>query len=202
MPNRPNNLTAEQRRAATVEAVIALAGQQNPSDITTAAIAEQMSVTQGALFRHFPNKEAIWAAVTEWVAERLLTRIDDAATGAATPTEALAAIFHSHIDFVAAHPGVPRVMLSELQQNQLTPAKRTIQTLIQHYAQRLAALLNAGKLSGELSAQLNTQDAATLFIGTVQGLVMQALLAGEVKLIRQQAAGVFAIYQRGIGSQP
>ncbi|HQV42048.1 MAG TPA: TetR family transcriptional regulator, partial [Moraxellaceae bacterium] len=33
-----------------------LAGLQNPSEITTAAIAKHMNLTQGALFRHFPNK--------------------------------------------------------------------------------------------------------------------------------------------------
>jgi AcrR family transcriptional regulator len=48
---------------------VALAGSQNPSEITTAAIAKHMNLTQGALFRHFPNKEAIWQAVMEWVAE-------------------------------------------------------------------------------------------------------------------------------------
>ncbi|MEI6639829.1 MAG: helix-turn-helix domain-containing protein, partial [Chlorobium sp.] len=50
------NLPAEQRRAVTVEAVIELAAEKNPASITTAEIAERMQLTQGALFRHFPNK--------------------------------------------------------------------------------------------------------------------------------------------------
>jgi TetR/AcrR family transcriptional regulator len=56
----------------TIEAVVELAGSVNPSEITTAAIAKHMNVTQGALFRHFPSKDAIWRAVMEWMAERLL----------------------------------------------------------------------------------------------------------------------------------
>ena len=39
-----------------------------------------------------------------------------------------------------------------------------------------------------------------LFIGTIQGLVMQSLLAGKVSRIRRDAPGVFAIYRRGIES--
>ena len=81
MVKRSKNLPADARRAVTVEAVVELAGSQNPSEITTAAIAKQMNLTQGALFRHFPNKEAIWRAVMEWVAERLLARVDRAAQG-------------------------------------------------------------------------------------------------------------------------
>lgn len=66
-------LPAEERRAVTVEAVIELAAQQNPSDITTAAIAKHMNVTQGSLFRHFANKEAILESVMSWVTQRLIT---------------------------------------------------------------------------------------------------------------------------------
>ena len=60
---KPRNLPADQRRAVTVEAVVELTGKQNPGDITTAAIAKRMNLTQGALFRHFPSKDAIWQAV-------------------------------------------------------------------------------------------------------------------------------------------
>lgn len=42
--------------------------------------------------------------------------------------------------------------------------------------------------------------AALLFIGTIQGLVMQSLLAGDVTRMRRDATGVFAIYRRGIKS--
>ena len=106
----------------------------------------------------------------------------------------------SHIEFVAEHPGVPRMMFSELQRGESTPAKRMVQTLIQRYGQRLHGLIEKGKASGELSPSLDNEAAVTLFIGTIQGLVMQSLLAGDVERIRHDAPRVFAIYRRGIGS--
>lgn len=198
MDTHAKHLPADERRAVTVEAVVALAGSQNPSDITTSAIARHMNLTQGALFRHFPSKDAIWQAVMEWVAQRLLARIDRAAEGAASPLAALQAMFMSHIDFVAEHPGVPRMMFGELQRAETTPAKRMVQTLIARYGERLHRLFEQGKADGELSAALDSEAAATLFIGTIQGLVMQSLLAGDVGRIRQDAPRVFAIYRRGI----
>jgi len=118
MPTRAKHLPAEQRRAATIQAVVALAGISNPSDITTAAIAEQMAMTQGSLFRHFANKEAIWLAVMEWVGDHLLARLDAAVAGAESPLAALEAMFIAHIGFVAEYPGVPRMMFGELQASQ------------------------------------------------------------------------------------
>ncbi len=194
------HLPADERRAATVESVVALAASCNPSDITTAAIAEHMQVTQGALFRHFPSKDAIWEATMGWVAERLLSRIDRAAKGIASPLAAMEAMFMSHVEFVVAHPGVPRMMFGELQRAEMTPAKRMAQTLIQRYGERLHGLMAQAKACGELPPELDNEAAATLFIGTIQGLVMQSLLAGDVTRIRRDAPRVFDIYRRGIRS--
>ena len=116
MSERRKHLPADERRAATVDAVVSLAAEQNPSDITTAAIALRMGLTQGAIFRHFPTKEAILQAVMSWVTERLLARVDEASQGAATPVAALEAIFMAHIDFVVRHPGVPRLLFGELRE--------------------------------------------------------------------------------------
>jgi hypothetical protein len=137
----------------------------------------------------------------EWVAERLLARIDHAAQGIESPLAAMEAMFMSHIEFVAEHPGVPRMMFGELQRATLTPAKRMVLTLLQHYGERLHRLIEKGKSSGELTPTLDTEAAATLFIGTIQGLVMQSLLAGDVERIRHDAPRIFAIYRRGIGSE-
>ena len=198
MNERPQYLRAEERRAATVQAVVDLAAEQNPAEITTTAIADRMGLTQGALFRHFPTKDAILEATLSWVSERLLARVDKAAEGAAAPAAALEAMFMAHIDFVARHPGVPRMLFGELQRPGETLPKRMVQTLIRQYEQRLRRLMEAGKVQGELNAELNVDAAAVLFIGTIQGLVMQSLLAGKVSRIRHDAPAVYAIYRRGI----
>ena len=202
MSERPRYLSAEERRAATVQAVVDLAAEQNPAEITTTAIADRMGLTQGALFRHFPTKDAILEATMTWVGERLLVSVDKAAEGAASPAAALKAIFMAHIDFVTKHPGVPRMLFGELQRSGETLAKRMVQTLIRQYEQRLRRLMEAGKAQGELDANLDVDAAAVLFIGTIQGLVMQSLLAGKVRCIRRDAPAAFAIYLRGITHTP
>lgn len=195
-------LLADERRSVTVEAVIELAATRNPGEITTAAIAKHMHVTQGALFRHFPTKDAIWQAVMDWVAERLMARMEAAARQHESPAEALQAMFMSHVEFVSDHPGVPRMLFGELQRAEATPAKRMAQTLIQRYGERVRALIDSGKANGEVYATVDSEAAATLFIGTVQGLVMQSLLAGDLARIRRDAPRVFEIYRRGIARQP
>lgn len=195
---RATRQSAEQRRATTVGAVLEMAAQQNPSDITTAAISERMGLTQGALFRHFPNKEAILQAVLSWVAEHLMGRVDRAADGATSSLAALEAVFMAHVGFVAEHPGVPRMLFGELQRPADTVPRKMVQTLLGRYGERLRRLIEAGKASGELDPELDVDAAVLLFIGTIQGLVIQAMVAGDVGRIRRDAKSVFCIYRQGI----
>lgn len=200
MNTPPKHLPADERRAATIATVVRLAAAQNPSDISTGAIAKQMNLTQGALFRHFPSKDAIWQAVMEWVADGLLSRIERAADGIESPLAAMQAMFMSHVDFVVEYPGVPRMMFGELQRAETTPAKRMAQTLMAKYAERIRERIEQGKRLGEIAEEVDTQAAAVLFIGSVQGLVMQSMLSGDIERIRSSAPGVFAVYLRGIRS--
>jgi hypothetical protein len=115
---------------------------------------------------------------------------------------ALEAMFMAHIEFVVEHPGVPRMLFGELQHAKSTPAKRMAKSLLKRYGERLRALMEQGKQTGVLDADLDVDNAAALFIGAIQGLVMQSLLAGDVARIRSHAPAVFAIFRRGIRSQP
>lgn len=198
MKRSAKHLPAEERRIVTVEALVELAAEQNPNDITTAAIAHRMGLTQGALFRHFPNKAAILQTVMEWVTERVLSKLEKATLAAPSAIAALEAMFLAHAEFVAEHPGVPRILFGELQRAEKTASKRLVQTLIKQYGERLQRLIEEGKKNGELDAQLDTEAAALLFIGSIQGLVMQSLLAGDVDFIRRNASRVFAVYCSGI----
>lgn len=195
---RPKKIPAEERRNITVEAVIDLAGSSNPDSITTAAIAKHMKLTQGAIFRHFPNKDAIWKAVMDWVARNLMARIDGAAEGIVSPKGKMEAMFLAHVAFVADHPGAPRMLFGELQGARQTPAKRLAQSMMTQYATRLHDLIMSGKACGELRDDLDVEAAATLFIGTIQGLVMQSLIAGDMGQMLADAPRVFAIYLHGI----
>ncbi|MDK9717188.1 MAG: TetR/AcrR family transcriptional regulator [Trichlorobacter sp.] len=198
MMQTAKNLPADKRRAATVQAVVTLAAEKNPNDISTSAIAAVMGLTQGALFRHFLNKDLMWQSVMEWVADCLLSRVDNVIRSAQSPLAALEAVFMTHMDFVTSHPGVPRILLMELQRGEVTPAKQMAQTLLKNYEERICQLIETGKASGELNRHISTASAATLFVGTIQGLVLRSILADTPSKAMLEAAGVFSVYRRGI----
>jgi len=208
--NKPPKQSTEVRQAGLVEAALRLAAQRSPADITTTDLAQAVGITQGAVFRHFASKEAIWLAALAWVSDVLMQRLHAAAgldakptdaPGSTTPPDALAAlqaVFLAHVDFVVAHPSVPRVIFQELQQPQDTPLKASVRQLMQQYRALLMRLLIRAKEDNLIAPSADLTGASVLFIGSIQGLVMQSLISGDGSAMRQQAPAVFALVQRGL----
>ncbi len=204
----PARLPTAERQALIVAAAIALAGRHSPDAITTGDIAREIGLTQGALFKHFASREAIWLAVMESVTGQLMARLEDAARApadrpSASPSlDALARVFAAHIAFVMECPGVPRLIFHDLQQPADSPLKRQLGNLLQRYRQLLNQLLQNAVRNEEAPADLDLPGAVTMFIGIVQGLAMQSILSGPGADLSAEAARVFPLYLRCIRKTP
>jgi TetR/AcrR family transcriptional regulator len=208
LETRAPKQATEVRQAGLMSAALHLAAQRSPADITTAELARAVGITQGAVFRHFASKEAIWLAVLDWTTDTLLARLQSAASGpintrhsaarVPTPFHALQAMFTAHVDFVMEHPGVPRVIFQELQHTDDTPLKTRVRSLLQQYRMLVMGQLQHAQAQNLLVTSTDLQAAAVLFLGAVQGLVMQAMISGQIQSMAAQAPAVFAIYLRGI----
>ena len=124
-----HRLTTDQRQREIVATVLALARERGPDAITTQAIADRMGVTQGAVFRHFPDKQAIWLAVFAWVRESLGAVLATAINEADSPLARIERAFLAHVAFIAANPGVPRVMFHEMQYPGDSPARAEVRSM-------------------------------------------------------------------------
>ncbi|MBK7052589.1 MAG: TetR/AcrR family transcriptional regulator [Rhodoferax sp.] len=202
MQTNGTRLPTELRQAEIVAAALRLAQDRSPSSISTTDLAHALGLSQGALFKHFPTKDSIWLAALAWVTENLLRLLNEAAGQADEPLVALRAVFDAHVNFVMTHPGVPRVIFHELQQPHDSPLKQQVRSLMQGYRQLLIQLLQQAVQRGAAAPDLNVPAAATLFVGIVQGLVMQSMMNGQISTMGEQAAGVFQLYLRGICATP
>ena len=194
--------STEERQAEIVATALRLACESSPALITTADIATAIGVTQGAVFKHFPTKDAIWLAAMRWVRETLLQKLQAAADQAGTPPDALSAMFRAHVEFVIAHPGVPRFIFHELQQPADSAAKLEVRAVLQGYRKLLLGRLTQSIEQKLVSPDLDPEAAATSFIGLIQGLVMQSMLTGRTAAMRQQADAIFVLYRRSLGEAP
>lgn len=168
---------AAERRAHAVQALLDLARHTAPDQISTAAIAERMGVSHGALFRHFPSREALWAEAVSWATNELDGRFDARSDVSALPSPLaqVASLMAIHATMLAEHPGLVRMLFAELQRPVTSLARETGKAFMQRFRRRLADLMAAAQAEGSLDPQLEPEDFASLLVATQQGLILQAL---------------------------
>ena len=198
MPTKQRQST-ESRQAEIISTMLRLSAERSPAEITTTDIAKAMQVTQGALFRHFVTKEAIRLAVVGWIEESLMTELLAAKEKSPDPLTALKAMFMAHVGFAKAHPGAPRLIFGELQQADASPVKQRVQQIMQRYRQTLSHTLTQAIETKLIRADVDCPSAAALFLGAIQGLVIQSMLSGSTEQMEQQAVGVLSLYLAALG---
>jgi AcrR family transcriptional regulator len=201
MKKRATPLPATERRALSVQTVLKLANERSPVEITTEAIAASMGLTQAALFRHFPTKEALWQEALQWATGELYAAFEEAARRAESPPEALERIYHTHLDFVSKNPGVPRILFLELQNPAESVSRTTVREMLSRCTSRLEEIIASGIANGSFDEAIDARSAATMFIGMLQGRVMQAMIAGNGNAPNANPEKLFNLFLRSITQQ-
>ena len=196
-PHR-KRLGADERREEIIRVTLELAARQGVDDVTTQDMAQAMGVTQGAVFRHFPSKDAIWLAVMQWVRDRLMAVLGRAAAAGRDPLDALERMFFAHIDFIAAHPAIPRVLTSEHLHARSSALRTLVTEIVLAYEAKIAGLLDAARQQGLARDDLDCHAAATLYIGMIQGLVLQSSILRGQRTLAAEAERTFPLFLAAI----
>lgn len=191
-------LSSEERQGEIIRVAVELAADKGVDSVTTQDMADAMQLTQGAIFRHFATKDDIWIAVMQWIRDKLMKVLDKAAGNASDPLNAIELMFFAHIAFISKHPAIPRLLFSELLHKKNSKLRDLIQGIISGYEAKIASLLDAAKAQSLAPDDLDSQSAAVLYIGMLQGLVMQSSIFGGKRSLQQQAEKTFPIYLYGI----
>ena len=191
-------MSSEDRQSEIVRVAVELAAEKDVSSVTTQDMADAMHLTQGAIFRHFASKDEIWLAVMHWIQKNLMKVLSKAAADASNPLDAIERMFLAHVSFISKHPAIPRILFSELQHKKDGKMRQLIQEIMSGYEGRIAGLLDEAKTQSLVDAGLDSKSAAVLYIGMIQGLVMQVSIFGGKRSLLQEAAKTFPIFVHGI----
>lgn len=191
-------LPTEERQSEIIRVAVHLAAEKGIDSVTTQDMADAMKVTQGAIFKHFPTKDDIWFAVIHWIRERLMTVLEKAASEATDPINAIERMFFAHIAFISKHPSIPRLLFSEMLHKKNSKLRDLIQEIISGYEGKITGLLEAAKEQSLVSQDLDSKNAAVLYIGMIQGLFMQVSIFGGKRSLLDEARKTFPIFLHGI----
>ena len=156
------------RRREIADAALRVISAHGLGRFTTAALAAEVGVTDGALFRHFDTKEAIVLAAIDRVEELLFEGFPPEATD---PIERLGLFFRRRVDVIRGRPGISRVLVSEELAHAAPPEGGA---RIAGFRRRSEAFVRScladAARAGLLAPGVHVEEAAVLVLGAILAL--------------------------------
>ncbi len=193
--------SAEERKAerqrTILEAAVRAFSRQGYHECTVAQVAREAGIADGTIYLYFQGKEDLLVNAFRQVLEGILVRLDTELAGTADPLERLRRIVSVHFAVMEEDPELASFL--QLQARQPDPAiRRAIAESLGAYARRIEVVLDQGKATGQLRADVGTRLMRRMIFGTVDETVSSWLLRPERDSLARRVEPVLDVVLRGI----
>jgi AcrR family transcriptional regulator len=192
----------ELRQQQIIEAAANLIFRSGSEHLTVRRIAEEVGITEGAIYRHFKSKKSILSFLLIHIEEILLSDISTESAGLEPITlSTIEEIIGNHFSAIDLRKGFSFHVIAEIISLGDRELNKQASLTIGKYISRLKELLNDGVRAGAIRKDIDLDAAATLLFALIQGLVnIWALSEGSFKLTEKYRS-LWKIYRGDIASR-
>ncbi len=187
------------RRQEIINAARKIISSRGIENLTVRKIADDLRVTDGALYRHFKSKKEIVSILIDDIGKTLLITIEEAAKESEKPLHKLSDIFVSHLSYAEQRKGITFIVINETLNLKDKSLRRKMFGVINKYLKMIKAILVEGVDSGIFRKDLDITTASIVFFGMVQSIVTLWALSGSKHSLRKDRLDeLFSIYTKGV----
>ena len=170
-------LNTVQRQRQIIETSLEIIKQGGIQKLTVKEIAHRIGISEQAIYRHFTNKLEILSSIIRYFNTNLKNSLGpDHSYGSAN--DRINAMIDAHLDYLQNNPAVAAVIFSEeIFQNESSLAQ-AVQQALQQRLDSMAALIREGQDKGEFKKNINAEELAYLFLGSLRLVVVHWRLSG------------------------
>jgi AcrR family transcriptional regulator len=168
----------EARRKHVVDATLKIISEKGVRNLTTAAIAHEVGMSEANLYRHFANKDEILQVTVGRIAEGLQKNLGKVLEHPGKPIENLRKIFILHLEFVEKNEGIPRLVFSDEIHGGNRELQATILNTINAYSAKLESIIKEGQIAGCIKEDIDPASSALTMIGMIQVTILRWSLSG------------------------
>lgn len=162
-----------ERREQILQALAAMLEKEPGGRITTAALAEEVGVSEAALYRHFPSKARMFEGLIAYIEETLFTRITRIATEVPSATQACEQIVWLVLLFAEKNPGISRVLNGDALAGETARLRTRVGQIFERLEAQLRQILREAELKEGLRTQVTVSATAALLLAFIEGRISQ-----------------------------
>ncbi len=188
------------RQHQIIEAARNLIAAKGMDGVTIDAIAEEVGLTEGAIYRHFTSKHQILSLLVDDIERTLLDTVESAQTEGTSAVDSLEHILEAHLSDVEGHRAVSFVVIAEAMGFDGTTLAPKVSLMFTRYLELIQAVLDRGIREGSIRPDINANAAATTFFGLIQSTATLWALNGYAGQLAEFRSDMWDIYRKGVVS--
>ena len=163
--------TTAVRKDQIVNAAKKLIIKHGSENLTIRAIAREVGLSEGALYRHFKSKRDILSLLADTIEADLLGDIKVSNIEGESYSKILDSILRGHLSAIKQRQGISFQVIAMCISFGDKKLNKRLSEIIYKYIEEIKSLLRRGVESGELRENLDLDGTALLFFGMTQSLV-------------------------------
>lgn len=162
-----------QRKQEILQALAKMLEDSPGGKITTAKLAQNVGVSEAALYRHFPSKTKMFEGLIEFVEEAIFSRIHLITKEEQPAIKQCENILSLLLTFVERNPGITRILTGDALTGETDRLRKRIAQFYDRIETQLKQILREAEMREGLRPVLTVNSAANLLLASAEGRIMQ-----------------------------
>jgi len=141
--------------------------------ITTAALAEEVGVSEAALYRHFPSKARMFEGLIKFIEETLFLRISRILDDESSAETRCHNILTLLLNFSDKNPGMTRLLTGDALAGETERLRARVAQLLNRVESQLKQVLREAQIRENLKPGVSPTALANLLLATCEGRLAQ-----------------------------
>jgi len=159
------------RQNEIIEASVSLISQLGIQSFTMRKLAEKLTVSEPALYRHYKNKSEILNIILELFKQESNKALSDIDATNNTSIDKLQLIFLSRCVFFWDNPDYSSIIFSEELFRNDSDLSQKLKSLMKFHQEKLLEITSNGQNKNEIRSDIPAEHITVMFLGTLRLLV-------------------------------
>lgn len=168
-----DNSNKPSRRNQILHALATMLEENPGSRITTARLAEQVGVSEAALYRHFPSKAKMFEALIEFIETTLFSRISRILGEQSGTRDKCGKILLLLLTFAEKNPGITRILTGDALTGETNRLRVRVAQLYDRLETQLRQIMRESEIREGLPPKIVAKLGANLMLSAAEGRISQ-----------------------------
>lgn len=191
-------LDTEVRQDQILKAAIQLAGNDGLKALNLANIARRVGLVPTAIYRHFPNKQALLDALLGSIQMKLLENVSIVCQETGEPIERLKRLLYRHVRLIRENQGIPRIIFSHEFYTNGSGRKTKLYEGITGYLEQVGRIIAEAQQHGQIRRDCLPETLSMMFLGLIQPAAFLWFLSDGEFDVTKHAERAWKIFSQAI----